>query len=179
MASEKDKMLSGLLYYANDSQLLAERMKTRSLLRQLNITEYKDSRRYPEIILQLLPNCAPDIFVEPPFYCDYGYNIYAGHNVYFNFNCVALDVCPIRIGSNVMFGPGVHIYAATHPKNAAKRREGLEIGKPVSIGDDCWIGGQAIILPGVSIGHRCIIGAGAVVTKDVPDDTTVVGNPVK
>jgi maltose O-acetyltransferase len=87
------------------------------------------------------------------------------------------DVCPVRIGSNVLFGPGVHIYTATHPKDFMKRRDGLESGKPVSIGDDCWIGGQAVILPGVHIGNRCIIGAGAVIAKDIPDDTVVTGKP--
>lgn len=179
MASEKEKMLSGQMYYAGDPQLTAERNKTRSLLQRLNITEYKDPQKYPEIVSLLLPNCAPDIAVEPPFYCDYGYNIYTGRNVFFNFNCIVLDACPVRIGSNVMFGPGVHIYADTHPNDTIKRREGWEFGKPILIGDDCWIGGQATILPGITIGHRCIIGAGAVVTRDVPDDTIVAGNPAK
>ena len=175
MASEKEKMLSGLLYDASDPQLSSERKLARSYLHRLNITEYEDANKYSEIISKLLPNCAPDIRIEPPFFCDYGYNIYAGHRVFFNFNCVVLDVCAVQIGSNVMFGPGVHIYTATHPKEFMKRREVFESGKPVSIGDDSWIGGQAVILPGVHIGHRCIIGAGAVVAKDVPDDTIVNG----
>ena len=177
MASEKEKMLSGLLYDANDSQLTSERKQARSYLHRLNTIEYGDANKYSEIISKLLPNCASDIWIEPPFFCDYGYNIYAGHKVFFNFNCIVLDVCSVRIGSNVFFGPGVHIYTATHPKDFIKRRDVFELGKPVSIGDDSWIGGQAIILPGVHIGHRCIIGASAVISKDVPDDTIVNCKP--
>ena len=175
MASEKDKMLSGLLYDASDPQLASERKQARSYLHRLNTTEYGDANKYSEIISKLLPNCASDIWIEPPFFCDYGYNIYAGHRVFFNFNCIVLDVCAVQIGSNVMFGPGVHIYTATHPKEFVKRRDVFEFGKPVSIGDDSWIGGQVVILPGVNIGHRCIIGAGAVIAKDVPGDTIVNG----
>ena len=176
MTTEKEKMTAGLPYYPSDPELRADYLRTRGLLRRLNITEYQDPGAYREIMAELLPNCEDDIFIEPPFYCDYGYNIYAGNNVYFNFNCIVLDVCPVRIGSNTMFGPGVHIYAATHPTDALKRREGQESGKPVSIGDDCWIGGHATILPGVNIGNRCIVGAGALVSKDVPDDSTIIGN---
>jgi len=179
LATEKEKSLAGLPYYPSDPELRADRMRARKLFRKYNTAEYKDFKTYREILSQLLPDCAEDIFIEPPFHCDYGYNIHAGHNVYFNCNCVILDACPVNIGSNVMFGPGVHIYAATHPSDAIKRREGWELGKPVSIGDDCWIGGHATILPGVSIGDRCIVGAGAVVSRDVPHDSTVTGNPAK
>jgi len=173
MTSEKERMLSGQLYNAYDPYLVTERKQARLLLHRLNTTEYGNPVKYSEIISELLPNCPSDILIEPPFFCDYGYNIYAGHNVFFNFDCVVLDVCPVRIGSNVMFGPCVHIYTATHPKEFMKRRDVFEFGKPVSIGDDCWIGGQAVFLPGVHVGHRCIIGAGAVIAKDVPDDTIV------
>jgi maltose O-acetyltransferase len=179
LASEKEKMIAGLPYYPSDPELKADFNRTRVLLRRFNITEYRDLETYRGILSQLLPNCEDDIFIEPPFYCDYGYNMYAGHNVYLNFDCVVLDVCPINIGSNTMFGPGVHIYSATHPADASQRREGWEFGKPISIGVDCWIGGHATILPGVSIGNRCIVGAGAVVTRDVPDDSTAVGNPAE
>lgn len=179
MATEKEKMLAGELYYPGDPELRNERYRARDLLRRFNITEYRDMKTYREILTQLLPNSTDEIFIEPPFYCDYGYNIYAGYNVYFNFDCVILDVCPVKIGSNTMFGPGVHIYAATHPTDILLRRKDLELGKPITIGEDCWIGGHATILPGVTIGDRCIVGAGAVVTKDVPNDTAVVGNPAK
>jgi maltose O-acetyltransferase len=149
-------MLSGEFYNASDSQLADERKQARVLLHRLNTSEYGDDRKYPEIISRLLPHCESDIWIESPFYCDYGYNIYAGPKVFFNFDCLVLDVCSVRIGSNVMFGPGVHIYTATHPKDILQRREGREYGKPITIGDDCWIGGRplffraSILVPGVS-----------------------------
>ena len=179
MKSEKEKMLSGELYDASDVLLTQERQRARALTHQLNVTHYGDPSAYKQIIAALLPNAAIEILVEPPFFCDYGYNIYVGEKVFFNFNCVLLDVMPIRIGSHVMFGPNVQIYTATHPLDAQERRKGPEFAKSISIGNDCWIGGSAIISPGITIGDRCIIGAGAVVTKDVPADTIVAGNPAK
>jgi maltose O-acetyltransferase len=179
LATEKEKCLAGLPYNPADPELRDDRIRARILFRKYNTAEYEDIKTYREILAQLLPHCADDIFIEPPFYCDYGYNIHAGHNVYFNFNCILLDTCTITIGDNVLAGPGVHIYAATHPSDATERREIWEIGKPVTIGDDCWIGGQATILPGVTIGKRCIVGSGAVVTRDIPDDTKVGGNPAR
>jgi maltose O-acetyltransferase len=179
MPTEKEKMIAGQPYFPADPELRADRLQTRTLLKRLNITEYHDPEKYPVIIAKLFPNAGRGFEVEPPFYCDYGYNIYAAPFVFFNFNCVVLDACPVRIGGNTMFGPGVQIYADTHPNDAIERRKGIEFGKPITIGDDCWIGGGAIILPGVTIGHRCIIGAGAVVTHDVPDDSVAVGNPAR
>jgi maltose O-acetyltransferase len=130
------------------------------------------------ILRSLLPNTHKKIYIEPPFHCDYGYNIKAGENVYFNVNCVVLDTMQVCIGNNVFFGPAVHVYTATHPLDALERRT-VEFSKPVTIGDDCWIGGQTVICPGVSIGSGCVIGAGSVVTKDIPANTLAVGNPAK
>jgi maltose O-acetyltransferase len=172
-------MLNGELYDASDPLLKKERQKARQWTHRLNVTEYGDPLAYQKILSALFPNAASGLHIEPPFYCDYGYNIYTGKNVYFNFNCVLLDVMPIRIGLNVLFGPQVQIYTAAHPTDAIERRQGPEFARPINIGDDCWIGGGAIITPGITIGARCIIGAGAVVTKDVPSDTIVVGNPAK
>lgn len=171
-------MLHGELYSAADKTLTEERLKAKSLLHVLNVKEYVLTERAKEALKELMPNAHPSLFIEPPFHCDYGYNIYCGENVFFNVNCVALDVTKITIGSNVFFGPGVHLYTATHPSDHSKRRT-LESGKPITIGDDCWIGGGALILPGITIGNRCIVGAGSVVTKDVPDDSMVAGNPAK
>jgi maltose O-acetyltransferase len=176
---EKEKMLAGELYLASDPLLTEERRKARALTHQLNVTHYGNPSAYNQIIASLLPNAATDIWIEPPFFCDYGYNIYTGERVFFNFNCVLLDVMPIRIGSNVKFGPNVQLYTATHPINALERRHGIEFAKPITIGNDSWIGGSAIISPGVTIGDRCIVGAGAVVTKDIAADTIVGGNPAK
>jgi maltose O-acetyltransferase len=179
LESEKEKMLAGKPYNASDPLLMQERRRVRELTHQLNVTDYGNELVHRQILSALLPNAAADIWIEPPFFCDYGYNIYAGEKVFFNFNCVLLDVMPIRIGSNVLFGPNVQIYTAAHPIDALDRRTGLECAKPIVIGDDCWIGGSAIISPGVTIGDKCIVGAGAVVTKDIPSNTIVVGNPAK
>ena len=176
--TEKEKMLAGDIYFANDKELGAERAKAKKLLHKLNVTEYLMNGNSRAILRELLPNAHKQIYIEPPFHCDYGYNIESGQNVYFNVNCVVLDTMKVKIGSNVFFGPGAHIYTATHPLKALERRT-VEFSKPVTIGDDCWIGGNAVICPGVTIGNRCVIGAGAVVTKDIPDDALAVGNPAR
>ena len=178
MKTEKEKMLSGELYLAGDNELLKERRNAKRLLRKLNVTEYLVTKPARKILEELIPNASKNLYIEPPFHCDYGYNIHCGDNVYFNVNCVVLDTMKIQIGSNVLIGPGVHIYAASHPLDATTRRT-LENSKPVTIGDDCWIGGGTIICPGVTIGKGCVIGAGSVVTKDVPDFTLAVGNPAR
>ncbi|MND43661.1 Maltose O-acetyltransferase [compost metagenome] len=178
MKSEKEKMIAGELYLAYDQELVNDRFNAKQLLRKLNVDEYVVSEKSNALLKQLIPNSLTNLYIEPPFHCDYGYNIYCGENVYFNVNCVVLDTMPVKIGSNVFFGPGAHIYAASHPLNAIARRT-EEFSKPVIIGDDCWIGGGAIICPGVTIGDRCVIGAGAVVTKDIPDDSLAFGNPAK
>ncbi|MBU0695802.1 MAG: sugar O-acetyltransferase [Bacteroidetes bacterium] len=178
MKSEKEKMLIGELYLASDNELLKERRHAKRLLRQINISEYLVTKPAKDAIKELIPNTGKNFYIEPPFHCDYGYNIHCGDNVYFNVNCVVLDTMKINIGSNVLFGPAVQIYAASHPLDAETRKT-LEFSKPISIGNDCWIGGGAIILPGVSIGNNCVIGAGSVVTRDVPDNAIAVGNPAK
>lgn len=178
MKSEKEKMLSGEMYLASDPELLKERRRAKRLLRQINISEYLVTKPAKDIIKELIPNTGKNFYIEPPFHCDYGYNIHCGDNVYFNVNCVVLDSMKINIGSNVLFGPAVQIYTAAHPLDKETRKT-LEFAKPISIGNDCWIGGGAIILPGVSIGNNCVVGAGSVVTKDIPDDSMAVGNPAK
>ncbi|HSE89447.1 MAG TPA: sugar O-acetyltransferase, partial [Candidatus Binatia bacterium] len=119
------------------------------------------------------------VWMQPPFYCDYGANIELGKRVFFNFNCVVLDVAPVRVGSGVLFGPAVQIYAATHPLSAAERRTSLELGRAVEVGDEVWVGGGAIICPGVRVGARSVIGAGSVVTRDIPEGVFAAGNPCR
>jgi len=180
MKTEKQKMLSGELYLSNDHELIAGRRRTRLLCGAFNITTDEQWDERARIIKELFAKSGEGIFIEPPFFCDYGSNIRIGDHVFFNFNCVILDSGPpITIGSHVMFGPAVQIYAATHPMSAAVRRTGLEFGKGVDIGDDIWIGGGAIICPGVKIGSRSVIGAGSVVTRDIPTDVFAAGNPCR
>ena len=178
LKSEKEKMLSGENYSAVDRELVQDRIKAKKLLHKINITEYWVNKSTRKLIAELLPNSKNVVHIEPPFHCDYGYNIECGENVFFNVNCVVLDSMKVKIGSNVMFGPGVHIYTATHPLDKKERRL-LEIAKPITIGDDCWIGGQSVICPGVTIGAGTVIGAGSVVTKDIPENCLAVGNPAK
>ena len=178
MKTEKEKMLSGDAYKATDLQLTQERLHARRLLKKLNVDCFVFDKNAALVLRELLPNAHKSLYIEPPFHCDYGYNIHCGERVYFNVNCVVLDVMKVTIGSYVMFGPGVQIYTATHPLSSGERRK-AEGAKPVKIGDDCWIGGGAIILPGVTIGNKCVIGAGAVVTRDVPDNSLAAGNPAR
>jgi maltose O-acetyltransferase len=179
MLSEKQKMLSGQYYHAGDVELVAERIQARLLTKQFNDTTEVQTALRQQLLQSLIPQQGKNLWIEPPFFCDYGYNIVAGDKVYFNFNCVLLDVMPINIGHNTLIGPGVHIYTATHPLNWKERSAGDEFAKPVSIGNDVWIGGGAIICPGVRIGHRCVIGAGSVVTRNIPDDAVAAGNPCR
>ncbi len=176
--SEKEKMLAGKNYFSNDKQLISERQRAKKLLHKMNVTEYLMNGNVRQIIRELIPNSNKKIYIEPPFHCDYGYNICSGENVYFNVNCVILDASKVTIGNNVFFGPNCQIYTATHPTNSIERQK-IEFSKPVSIGNDCWIGGNSVVLPGVTIGNGCTIGAGSVVNKNIPDNCLAVGNPAK
>ncbi|KGM44662.1 maltose acetyltransferase domain-containing protein [Neobacillus niacini] len=179
MKTEKDKMLSGELYDAANPQLLQERINARRLTRLYNQTIETDEEIRTGLLKELFGTTGKNIYVEPTFRCDYGYNIHVGENFYANFDCVFLDVCEIRIEDNCFIAPGVHIYTATHPLDPNERITGKEYGKPVTIGHNVWIGGRAVINPGVSIGNNVVIASGAVVTKDVPDNVVVGGNPAK
>jgi maltose O-acetyltransferase len=179
MKTEKEKMLAGDLYDALDKQLSDERLRTRLLIKQLNDTREDETENRTEILKQLIPNAGPGLWLQPPFYCDYGSNIFIGEKVFFNFNCVALDVTYITIGSRTLFGPNVQLYTATHPIDYKERATGLEYAKPIKIGEDVWIGGSVVVCPGVTIGDRSVIGAGSVVTKDIPGDVFAAGNPCR
>lgn len=178
MPSERDRMLAGELYDPHDPALVEARARARNLCQALNATREGDRQDRRRILQALFGTGGDSVWLQPPFYCDYGVHIELGERVFFNFNCVVLDVCPVRIGAYASFGPAVQIYTATHPLDAALRRT-REYGKSVEIGADVWVGGGAIILPGVQIGARTVIGAGSVVTRDVPEGVLVAGNPCR
>lgn len=177
--TEKEKMLAGELYDATDPRLVAERRRARDLTHALNETRDAERELRLSILRELFAGMGEGVWIEPPFFCDYGGNIRLGDRVFFNFNCVVLDCAEVVIGSDVMFGPAVQVYTATHPMEAEVRRAGLEGAKPVTIGSDVWVGGGTIILPGVAIGARSVIGAGSVVTREVPADVFAAGNPCR
>ena len=178
MKTERQKMMAGELYDAMDAELVAARAHARDLCQTLNATPEAEQEKRRRILEHLFGEGGDSVWMQPPFFCDYGSNISLGERVFFNFNCVVLDVCPVEIGSFTLFGPAVQIYTPMHPFNAEQRRR-EEFGKPVKIGSDVWIGGGAIILPGVRIGDRAVIGAGSVVTRDIPDGVFAAGNPCR
>ena len=176
--TEKQKMLAGELYDPLDAELAEERRLCRERLREFNASRESDVAERARWLRKLI-GAETDAWIQPPFYCDYGYNLRLGRKVFFNFNCVVLDVMPVDIGDRVLIGPAVQLYTATHPLDADERRSGRELAKPIRIAEDVWIGGGAVICPGVSIGPRAVIAAGAVVTRDVPADVLVGGNPAR
>ncbi len=175
--SEKEEMLAGELYNSYDPELTAERRTARDLLRLYNSSSQDDDRT--GILRRLFGSVGDGIFIEPPFYCDYGKYTFIGTNVYMNFGCVILDCNEVHIGDNVMFAPYVQLYAAHHPIQASERIKGPELASPIRIGNNVWIGGGAIVLPGATIGDNTTIGAGSVVTRDIPANVVAAGNPAR
>ncbi len=178
MPTEREKMLQGEPYDPLDPELVAARARARDLCQDLNATREADHEERRRILKALFATGGDSVWMQPPFFCDYGSNIELGERVFFNFDCVVLDVCTVRIGSFTLFGPAVQIYTPMHPMNAELRRK-EEYGKPVEIGSDVWVGGGALILPGVTIGARAVIGAGSVVARDVPEGVFAAGNPCR
>lgn len=176
--TETDKMLAGALYDPFDPALVAGRNRARDLCQALNATREAEVDERRRILVALFGAGGDSVWMQPPFFCDYGTNITLGERVFFNFNCVVLDVCRVTIGDFTLFGPGVQILTPLHPMDATLRRA-QELGKPIEIGADVWVGGGAIILPGVRIGSRAVIGAGSVVTRDVPEGAFAAGNPCR
>ena len=172
-------MLSGELYLASDPELVAMRKNARRLTRLFNRTTEEETDLRATLVRELFGAVGPRFEIEPDFRCDYGVNIHAGNNLFINFGCVMLDCAKITLGDNVLIGPGVHFYAATHPTDPELRATGQEMARPITVGSNVWIGGHATICPGVTIGDGAVIGAGAVVTRDVAARTIVGGSPAK
>lgn len=177
--NQKERMLAGLPYKAWLDGLSEERLDLRLKIHKFNSCSPDKKDEMKAMIKDIVGKCGKDIFIEPPFHCDYGKNIEVGENFYANFNCVILDVGKVKIGNNVMFAPNVSIYTAGHPIHPESRNSGYEYGIGITIGDNVWVGGSVVINPGVHIGNNVVIGSGSVVTKDIPDNVIAVGNPCR
>lgn len=177
--SEKNRMIGGQIYRANDPELRADMKHARVLTRLFNQTTEEQQAYRRELTQQLFAKSGADLYIEPPFRTDYGCQTRIGEHVYMNYDCIIIDVAPVTIGNHVFFGPRVGLYTAGHPTTAQERREDLEYGKPITIGNDVWIGGNTVVNPGVSIGNNVVIGSGSVVTKDIPDNVIAVSNPCR
>jgi maltose O-acetyltransferase len=177
--TEKEKMLAGEPYDAGAAEIQADQAATHAWLQRYNASVALGAAARFALLRERFAAVGEGAVIRPPFHCDYGFNISVGEGVFMNFNCVVLDVVAVSIGDRTQIGPGVQILAADHPRDPVERATGLEFGRPVRIGRNAWIGGGAIILPGVSIGDDALVGAGSVVTRDVPAGATVVGNPAR
>ncbi|MPQ44748.1 maltose acetyltransferase domain-containing protein [Clostridium tarantellae] len=176
--TEKEKMIESLPYNANNEELVNDRLRARILIREFNNSIETELDKRKEILKNLLGSIGKNIYIEPNFRCDYGYNIFLDDSFYANFDCILLDVCKIKIGKNCFLAPAVHIYTATHPLDPMERLK-FEFGKPVTIGDNVWIGGHSTINPGVTIGNNVVVASGSVVTKNIPNNVVIGGNPAK
>ena len=177
--NQKERMLSGLPYKAWLDGLTGEREACKALIYEFNHLKPEDRPRIPELLKKLFGKTGKSIWIEPPFHCDYGWNIEAGENFSANYGLTILDVGKVTFGDNVMLAPNVSIYTAGHPVHPDSRNSGYEYGIPITIGNNVWIGGNVVILPGVTVGNNVVIGAGSVVTKDIPDDVIAAGNPCR
>lgn len=179
MESQFERMISGKLFIPIDKELGDKYSECQALLFEYNNTRFDEYEKKNEIRKQLLGAVGVNVNLVPPFRCDYGSNIYIGNNFFANYDCIMLDMAPIEIGNNVMFGPRVSLYTAGHPLDAEVRNTGLEFASPIKIGNSAWIGGNTVVNPGVKIGNNVVIGSGSVVTRDIPDNVIGVGNPCK
>lgn len=177
--SQHERMLAGELYQADDPELAAARLRASHLCAAFNATPPDSGAERKRILAELLAAIGRHTVIEPPFRCDYGAQIRIGARTFINYGMVALDVCAITIGDDVQIGPNVQLLAATHPTDAELRRAKWESGAPITIGDNAWLGGGVILLPGVTIGENTVVGAGAVVTRDLPANVIAAGNPAR
>ncbi|KAF0203396.1 MAG: hypothetical protein FD170_1115 [Bacteroidetes bacterium] len=179
MISEKEKMISGMPYNAFSDELLTERQHAKEMIFEFNSLRPNQIKKRNKILVNLLGKTTNKFFIEPPFRCDYGYNIEIGENFYSNYNLIILDCAKVSIGDNVYIGPNVGLYTAGHPLHHEMRNQEYEYAFPINIGNNVWIGGNVVINPGVTIGMNSVIGSGSVVTKDIPYNVIAVGNPCK
>lgn len=180
MKSEKEKAENGELYNANyDKELLVERDHCKELCFEYNHLHPSCKEERNNLLKSLLGKTGDSFLIEPPFYCDYGYNIEIGENFFVNHNCIILDGAKVTFGDNVFIAPGCGFYTAGHPLDVSQRNEGLEYAYPINVGNNVWIGAHVVVLPGVTIGDNVVIGAGSVVTKDIPSNVVAVGNPCR
>ncbi|MGK0464878.1 sugar O-acetyltransferase [Clostridium sp.] len=177
--TEKEKMLNGKPYKAFGEELSSERQYAKEMIFDYNNLSPKEINKHNEIIKKIFGRVGKDFYLEPPFHCDYGYNISVGKKFYVNYNCIILDCAAVTIGDNVMFAPNVSLFTAGHPIHFEPRNEALEYAFPISIGNNVWVGGGVIVNPGITIGNNVVIGSGSVVTKDIPSNCIAVGNPCK
>ena len=177
--TEKEKMISGLPYNPHDKELAQGRLKARRLIRNISAIPEDKERQRKHFFRELFAETGSKFYIENPFICDYGFNIYWGENAYANFGCIILDAAPVYIGNNVMMAPAVKLLTATHPLEFEARNSGIETARPIRIEDNVWLGAGVIVNPGVTIGKNSVIGSGSVVTKDIPENVVAVGNPCK
>lgn len=177
--TEMEKQIAGETFWNSDPEIGAAKSRTRALCDNYNLTTEDQKEERLSLLKEIFGSCGDDIFIKPPFHCDYGYNIHVGKNFFANFDVVILDAAKVTIGDNCLIGPQTGLYTAVHPMDSKTRIANYMCGKPITIGDNVWFGGHCTVLPGVTIGNNAVIGAGAVVTKDVPDNAVVAGNPAK
>lgn len=175
--TEKEKMINAMEYMPSDYELVKLREEARKICEEYNSSSIVEQEKREQLLHRLFGRIDGGIYIEPCFHCDYGFNIFVGKNFYANFDVTILDVAPVKIGQNCMIAPKAGIYTATHDINPAKRNGGTEFAKPISIGDNCWIGAGAIINPGVSLGNNVVVASGAVVTKSFGNNVVIGGNP--
>lgn len=179
MAGERERMVAGELYLATDEELMRGRARARALTARYNATTQDEQGDRRELLEELLGSVGRDVWIEPPFHCDYGWNIELDDRVFMNVNCVVLDVTPVRVGAGTLVGPAVQLCAATHPLDPREREQMLEYGAPITVGRNVWIGAAAVIAAGVTVGDDSVVGAGSIVVRDIPAGVLAAGNPCR